>query len=88
MAAKTDPADHRLEGARNNADGFTQVKNCKRNRGSGASKAKKDMEARDNRSKNDFVVLGDITEDGKPKEKMEEVQPTKDISAPERMETQ
>ena len=40
MAAKTYPVDHRSEGAGNN-DGFTQVKNRKRSRGGGASKAKK-----------------------------------------------
>ena len=73
MATNTDPADHRPEGAGPNSDGFTQVKNHKRSRGSGELKSKKDMEVRDNQSKNSFVVLGDTTEDGKPKEKVEDV---------------
>ena len=87
MAAKYDPIDHRPEGVGNN-DGFTQVKNHKRSRGGGASKAKKDMEAKDNRSKNAFIVLGDSANNDKPKDKAEEEQPTKVTSAPEREETQ
>ena len=79
----TASADQRLVGAVNN-DGFTQVKNRKRSRGGGASKAKKDIEAKDNRSKNAFVVLGDRVDEDKPKDKKEGEQPTKDNSAPER----
>ena len=71
-----------------NNDGFTQVKNIKRSRGDGASKAKKNMEVKDNRSKNAFVVLGDRDDDDKPKDKEEGEQPTKDTNAPEREGTQ
>ena len=73
-------------GATNN-DGFTQVKN-RRSRGSGASKAKKDQEVRENRSKNSFTVLGDRSEGDIPKDKEEVEHLEKDISAPEKEETQ
>ena len=46
------------------------------------------MEVKDNRFKNAFAVLGDNANDDKPKDKVEEEQPTKVTSAPEREETQ
>ena len=84
MAAST---EHRPVGAMEN-DGFTQVKNRRRSRGGGASKAKKDQEVRENRSKNSFVVLGDRSEGDIPKEKEEVEHMEKDTSAPEKEETQ
>ena len=80
-------ADQWPVGAVNN-DGFTQVKNIKRSKGGGASKEKKDMEVKDNRSKNAFAVLGDNANEDKPKDKEEGEQPIKDTSALEREETQ
>ena len=88
MVAKPVPADHRPEGAGTPPDGFTQVKNRKRSRASGTSKDKKDTETRETQSRNAFEVLGDTAKDGTPNEKEEVVQPTKDINAPDGMETQ
>ena len=84
MATST---EHQPVGAMEN-DGFTQVKNKRRSRGGGASKDKKDQEARENRSKNSFVVLGDSSKGDIPKEKEEVEQLEKDISALEKEETQ
>ena len=52
-------------------DGFNQVKNKRRSKGSGASKAKKYQEVRENRSKNSFNALGDRSKGDTPKEKEE-----------------
>ena len=46
------------------------------------------METQDIQSKNAFAVLGDMAKDGNPKEKKEVSHPTKELNAPDKMETQ
>ena len=71
MVVKPVPADHRLERNGTPPDGFTRVKNRKRSRVSWTPKAKKDVETWETRSNNAFEVLGNMVEDGMPKQKGE-----------------
>ena len=77
MEAKLAPSDPSKEKSGAAPDGFTQVKNRKRNRATGPSKAKKYLATREIRYRNAFETLGGLDEEGTPKETESDAHPTK-----------
>ena len=88
LEVKTAPTDPSQEKPRTTQDGFTQVKNRRRNKASGHSKAKRDASVQESRSRNAFETLEGLEEEGSPKGEECDAQPTKAPKPLEGVESQ
>ena len=88
LEVKTAPFDPSQEKPGTAQDGFTQVKNRRTNRALGHSKAKRDASAQESRSRNAFETLEGLEEEGSPKGKECDAQPTKAPNPLEGVEAQ
>ena len=88
LEVKIAPSDPSQEIPRTTQDGFTQVKNQRRNKASEHSKAKRDAPAQESQSRNAFETLEGLEEEGSPKGKECDFQPTKAPNPLEGVEAQ